>query len=589
MRLKKEPLVTPPTVCRIDGLTRLSWLPDETVFSLSSRVHRWLGNADPAITSKALFALPRGGVHDLPGFIDRWIEAGVSEPIARPQDILFNRTLLGFYRPFLEPSVAAATVAQLRVSSMGALKFKLGLLTSRFGADHPLKACASCVLEDQAAYHTAYWHQQHQWPGVWSCVRHGERLIVSDQRIAAGQRFAWCLPDPRSLRAVIAPQNDVSASALLDSALKRFSSFAIGAAALPEATYLGSEHLCMTYRQRLQTLGLLSLGQRLMHAPIGRRLTATFAPLASVGELDHLAGLQPEVARQATGMLVRPQRRCHPLRHVALMYALFEDWEDFWRSYGAQPSNNCASSTSHQVTHRTSNADQDYMTSQRKRFLSSIAQGDSVSAAASTSGVDTSTGLAWATQAGIPVKKRPKLLKPDIRKPLLLQLQRGVDKSIVASRAGVSVQTITRVLRTEVGLSAAWHAARHANAQTEARLSWSRSCREYQRDGFLQVRHHAAAAYAWLYRHDKAWLRKHLPNPELRTSPRRGSVNWTKRDHELATRVRDLQQQGVLESPRLWEIYLKVPDLKAKLNQINELPQTRAAVEALIGRQWMRR
>jgi hypothetical protein len=37
----------------------------------------------------------------------------------------------------------------------------------------------------------------------------------------------------------------------------------------------------------------------------------------------------------AIPMLQRPDRRAHPLRHVALIACLFSSWEEFWASYAA--------------------------------------------------------------------------------------------------------------------------------------------------------------------------------------------------------------------------------------------------------------
>ena len=42
----------------------------------------------------------------------------------------------------------AVIVATARSPSLGNLKARLGLLASRFGASHPLKACPECMRED---------------------------------------------------------------------------------------------------------------------------------------------------------------------------------------------------------------------------------------------------------------------------------------------------------------------------------------------------------------------------------------------------------------------------------------------------------
>jgi hypothetical protein len=37
-------------------------------------------------------------------------------------------------------------------------KLRLGILTSRFRANHPLKACVVCMAADRNRFGWAYWH-----------------------------------------------------------------------------------------------------------------------------------------------------------------------------------------------------------------------------------------------------------------------------------------------------------------------------------------------------------------------------------------------------------------------------------------------
>jgi len=56
-----------------------------------------------------------------------------------------------------------------------------------------------------------------------------------------------------------------------------------------------------------------------------------------------------------------------------------------------------------------------------------------------------------------------------LRQSLVRDLQSGLDKVDVAVRHGVSVETVTWVLGTEIGLRAAWAAARTGLARQTAR------------------------------------------------------------------------------------------------------------------------
>ncbi|MGB3071216.1 MAG: TniQ family protein [Ottowia sp.] len=143
----------------------LQWLPGETFYSLCSRHHRFSGHPISAYTTKALFGHSQAGnQHDLPSRLDSFVErVDDAEPIAR------QRTLLRFYAPFHKPSVVEDAVASMRSTSVARFKYKLGILTSRFGAHHPLKACRACMASDNKNFGWATWHLDHQFPDVWVC------------------------------------------------------------------------------------------------------------------------------------------------------------------------------------------------------------------------------------------------------------------------------------------------------------------------------------------------------------------------------------------------------------------------------------
>ncbi len=576
------------TVHRKGLVPKLAWLPDETLFSLCSRVHHLSGHATASQTSLALFGHARTAVHDFPGFLDRCLDALELKRTERPEELLFGRTLLGFYRPFLTPALAASAVSRLRTSSMGSLKFQLGILTSRFGAAHPLKACPACVREDRATFQTAYWHQAHQWPGVWWCHQHGQPLSICTQRLSEGQRFAWVLPRESSLKDAMAARPDTDLFEALNGSMSRLAHLVQRVASLPNHEYLEAEQLNRCLLARLEALDLRSPAGRLDRGAIGDKLAAHFAPWAGLAELSCFAQAPVILARQIASMLLRSSRRCHPLRQIALIHALFDDWTAFRETYSQQkpllntPMNGARSLYPSRPTAGTQ------PDARVVQFLEAVRSGQSVSTAALASGVDVGTGMSWAARAGIQTPRRPKRLKDDTRSPLLKQLRRGLDKSSAASRAGVSVQTITRLLQTEVGLRQAWNEAREEARRVEARFRWSRSLIKHESEGFQQVRQHAAAAYTWLNRHDRAWLSEHLPSTERRVTSRKSAVDWAHRDRHLASQIGKLEPRGTGAPLRLWEIYLQVPELKAKLNQLNALPLTRAAVEALIGKPWTR-
>ncbi len=165
------------------------WLPDETFFSIASRYHAVSGNRLAAQTNLALFGVHRGGSqHDFPTHLGQFT-ARTDGHLGTVESIAASRTILPFYLPCRSTEDAAAVVEALAGSPSGMLKYRLGILTSRFRANHPLKACPTCLAEDTATHGVAYWHRAHQLPGTWVCPKHVAFLQVATMKSTGVQRL----------------------------------------------------------------------------------------------------------------------------------------------------------------------------------------------------------------------------------------------------------------------------------------------------------------------------------------------------------------------------------------------------------------
>src|SRR3546814_4771453 len=73
----------------------------------------------------------------------------------------------------------------MRISDWSSDVCSSDLLTSRFRANHPLKACPACMTKDLDDHQTTYWRLDHQFPGVWHCPVHGEDYAAKAIRRAS--------------------------------------------------------------------------------------------------------------------------------------------------------------------------------------------------------------------------------------------------------------------------------------------------------------------------------------------------------------------------------------------------------------------
>lgn len=543
------------------------WLPDETFFSLASRYHAISGNRLPAHTNLALFGMHRAGSqHDLPTHLNQFVHRTEGR-LGSVETIAGQHTILPFYLPSRSKEDAAAARESLADPPNGMLKYRLGILTSRFRANHPLKACLACLEEDEANHGVAYWHRVHQLPGVWVCQRHDTWLREATLKSSGVNRFGWLLPAAGNLKPVVANGAD---RAQLDD-LRQFAALVEQWSQLLPGS-ITAEALAATYRSALEVRGFAK-----DRKAIAKAYSHAISRLRVVPELAALPATPQAALHQVNRWIFAPHGGTHPLRHLSFIFWLFRDWKNFWSMHVDQPAMDrspgavAPAGASHATDPR------------RVALVGLIRAGAAATAAAKVIGVDPGTAMAWAAAEGIPTCRRPKTLKEDKYVALIADLKAGASKADAATRNGVSLQSVTRVLRTEVGLHDTWHSVRMSMARAQARSTWTQTVSAFAADGIAAARRHAPSAYAWLYRNDRSWLAAACA--DIGSAPRRQGtrrLDWDSRDSELASEVRHaaaaLAESGQETQLKLWQLYQLVPELKAKLGALDRLPLTRKVI-----------
>lgn len=556
-----------------------SQLPGETLFSLCSRHHWFWGHGCSWSSTATLFGGRRLGTqHDLPAGLDEFVlrtagNYGSADEIAK------SSTLLRFYRPFAQAAEIDAAVLSMRGPTVAHLKFRLGLLTSRFRANHPLKACRSCMQHDRATHGWAYWHLRHQYPGVWICLDHDEALMVSSVKSNGVERFQWHLPGEQNLTEA----GDVFPAASVQS-LKRVAHLIVHLVEEDHPDgWLHSSVVRPVLRLRLGENGwLTSAGNARMSEAAADYLELTQA-LKVRSEFEALPGNHEEAMMQLGRLLRPPRSGSHPLRWLVAIAWLFSGADDFKSQLQRAPA---ASVEPHEsLPAVTDVSPRLHPLVSKLSVVTLIREGRSARSAAREVGVDVNTAMAWAAAEGVAVARRPKILKALPMSFLVEDLRKGMEKAAVSSTYGVSIQTVTRILRTQVNLHEEWQAARRTHALLAARTAWEGALQEHGHLGVKFVRALAPAVYAWLYRNDQSWLKAHTP-PATSRAPTSG-VNWDERDQTLSLKVQRAtlalwEQHG--RKLKLWQLYQAVPDLKPKLAVLHRLPLTQRALEEALSR-----
>lgn len=563
----------------------LSWLPGETLFSLVSRHHQFRGHTLAVHTCEQFFAHSRAGSqHDLPSRLSHFVDR-TGGCFGEVEEIATEHTLLAYYVAFLSAEELADVTACMAGDSVAHLKLRLGILTSRFRANHPLKACEACIASDRADFGWAYWHLEHQYPGVWVCQKHGQLLRESILKATGVERFQWHLPAKENFRDW--PTGVRSAMQRELVAIQSLSEQIVQLVSPATDRGIDTSRLHEVYRAELERRSWLTAGGSLRMPEITASYLEHVKHLRVLPEFEALSATVEEATTQLGRMLRPPRSGTHPLRHLVLTNWLFGSAESFRK---ANQSVLAPIETLSPVPflHEEQPA-RDLIDPRHDQLVGLLTdQKVSMRMAAKTLGIHVGTAMAWAAQAGLATSRRPKKLMGERRQQAIAQLRKGADKDVVATGAGVSVATITKLLLSEVGLHAAWQQARHQKARASARNIWEKLAQTHKGLGVKYVRSLDPATYAWLYRNDRAWLDQHKPDREAAVNTDAPRVKWDVRDETLSEEVKrallDLRQRLGAHPIKLWQIYQAVPALKAKLASLDRLPLTRQVIDRALRR-----
>lgn len=561
--------------------TLLAWLPGETLFSLVSRHHFFWGNPLSARTCEQAFGHRRAGSqHDLPSRLSHFVNR-TEESFGNVEKIATGHTLLAYYAAFVSAGELKNAIACMAGDSVAHLKLRLGILTSRFRANHPLKACAACMAEDRAALGWAYWHVDHQYPGVWICQKHDESLRESTLKATGVERFHWHLPSEEHFRDWPTEKRIAIQGAHVE--LQSLSRQVLDLVSQASVQNIDTSRLHEVYRAELVRRQWVSSGGSFRMPVIASSFLDHVKNLRVLPELEALPATAEEAVTQLGRLLRPPRSGTHPLRHLVLINWLFGSTEAFWLAYSSAL--NPLATLRKEVSGSVEQPERDPKDPRHHQLYSLLSvQKQSVRKAAKSVGIDVGTAMAWASQAGLLVPRRPKKLGGELRKQTIAELQNGADKAVAARNADVSVVTITKLLLSEVGLHAAWCQSREMRARSLAREAWLQLLQTHGGRGVKFMRALDPSAYAWMYRNDRAWLDEHKPDrlAAVATSDMPRAM-WDTRDAALSVEVErvvlELRQNGAIRRIKLWQIYQAIPALKAKLASLDRLPLTRRAIE----------
>jgi len=514
----------------------LNWLEDECFFSLCSRQHIFWGNHSPGQTLKSLFGTNAGRYpHDFPTNLEQ-LNEDANSAWGGAEQIINDHTIAPIFFPFQSADHIDQLQDAMKGPNLGPIKYRLGIVTGRFGGEHPLKACYECMAYDREKHGVAYWHLSHQFPGVTVCLEHKILLVESTENRQWSRRFKWLLPTEPALH----KPNKPTPPPMVLSTLMAVSKSVLKAAKLGLSCRFDPSIVAQVYKEAIQSLATSKLEREIA--------AENFARYCShLHECPHFSSL-PCTKLCALGLTSKMSRKprgyCHPLKHVTLILWLFGSVDLFVKAYDR------LAAQQQKLKNNEENIEQPPLLTKVMTLRVTSPKGT----------------------------LRPKKLYKELEDEILLALENGTKKAAACEEFSISTSTLNRILRSHAETAEKITNARRLQGRNMQRETWLSTAAGHPDLTISEVRRIIPNVYAWLYRNDNAWL---LSQSSMLPNGKNGNhvnIDWNLRDEELCTHIKRVlpgteSDRGQL---RKRDVYQLIPSLFSVLESRFHYPKTRA-------------
>lgn len=474
-------------------------LQDESLYSWCSRFHRLSGNTRARETSYELFGHPTAGLRpDFPTHLHQF-QHKTQHQLATAEELIFQHTQLGLYRPFLSDRDRQSITQQMSSGGSRSIYQHLGLSRSGLGNMVSLRICPECSLGNQSIVPTSYWRMEHQWISVWLCLKHQIMLREFSPPIQRGILDEWYLPDN------IGQEQWKEAPTPNQGMFERLACLARWTTKLIKTADLQFEEKLLrhTYLLRAKTNNWIAMDGSLRFHALRDAFSESHRGLESWNGLGFLKDTDGTNGG-FLGVLLRdyPGTR-HPLKHILLMSFLFSDIDELACYY----------------TEVKSISETDGLTGIRKRLTDTRAllremvsnQGRSVNASSLALGISPGQAIKHLQKENIPYRLRPRVLTTEIEIKLTQRLKSGTDRVEIAAELGLRKAYIKDYLTQRPTLRREWEDKNLEQRKTRYRQHFLDVLREHPSMPMKTIRRIPGNGFNWLLRNDLAWLQSNLP------------------------------------------------------------------------------
>ncbi|WP_067842646.1 TnsD family Tn7-like transposition protein [Amphibacillus sediminis] len=541
--------------------------PDELIYSSIARYHFYSGNIDYKDTLEEVFqsrsVIPSVEIgshfHSLAGQMGNHFSV---------ENLLAKHTIYPFYAPFLSKHRQQDIMHDVQGDGKG-LYTRLGMVAGGICKRDGLYYCSRCAQSDIDTYGEPYIHREHQLQGIDICAHHYLQLRKYPEDFNEQSRIKFIRLEAK--RMDLSTLQEVKSSDHFDIQVK-----------LAQMAYqllnvdikaFSREKVFNRYRLLLREKNLLTPSNRIRQNELFEAFQAKF-PKEFLEKHD--SGLNEENEYNWLKVLTRNEKRhVHPLRHLFFLYFLDKDVEEFLHveqdegPFGNGPwpcLNKAADHYKQLVIHHV----------EITRDFKSIAP---------IGTFQCSCGFIYARK-GLDKSNEDKCrigrVKAfgDVWMDKLQVLAKNGDLSIraIAEMLGVDSKTVKKYLLSMDRQKKEVESIVIPPMLQQYRQKLLEGIQIYPYDSRTQIREHFQKEYAYLYRHDKEWLFKQLPNIRTREKPK-ATVDWEVRDREYSFKVKKFYNELImLDKPVRITISIVGKRLGILSNlekHLDKLPQTK--------------
>ncbi len=460
----------------------LTPLPGETLPSILARVAVLHADYIGRKTVCRLFGYLASPSHLLPTGIARLRWSNITL-----EEFIYRHTGYPYFMAYAGPVRRSVIRERILFGQGSALKMALGLPAGRLGAVEQYRYCEECRKNDVRSYGVAYWHREHQLPGLLVCQVHKCTLIEQLPVGADGIRRHLFLPPQCGLTAGRSDEHSVG-----EETIARLDAIADFSTELLTGLPITIEPMILrqSYREAYLRTGQFDHQANISFNQLAIAVRRWIEPLSDIYPFKMLYERAESESGWVAALVHRSSRSIHPLKHIVFACAVFGNCERFISEYSQLPLS--LRRVVHSHCHECQSLDE---------IKIALRQGAAPTAVARIYNVSVQYVQRIAHDLDLVVNYRPKILSVAKQFQLSRQLRRGLQANSVARITRVSVCTVYRVIQRDSQLKDDW---KRASFERERQIRRARLTITVKKDKTSLPG--SQRDMTWCRRHDNVWL-----------------------------------------------------------------------------------